>query len=466
MTAYTLLWFDVEDYVEPQSDDALKGLIEAFEANGVQGTWKLVGEKARVLEQRGRTDIIRLLQRQDIGYHTDFHSRHPVLAEYLNQMGWEDGIRELVRREAPGYADLVRICGPASTFGQAGGSWAPQIAPLMRELDIPLFMDEASHLGLDGDPFWYCGVLHVNRLGDFCTRMQFTKGEEGLEEGNRAFDDIRQRLDVENGLISIYYHPCEFSTKGFWDGANFARGANPPRAEWKSPPLRSQTEMRDCLDLFSRYLSHIVSQPNVEVITGRQLLNLLPDRAQGRSCTPAEIARLADFQDGQITFKQLGDAVLAPSELFAMTVEMLASVALRKQLPEALTVSTPMGPTRRQASTIEPGSAIPVGAFLKTCADVADFLGVHGRLPDNAWIGVERLSPADFLLTATSLLQQFVKQSTLPDQVEVRQGELALEHHVRGRWGWVVFPEDFQADNITELGRLQAWTLKPALLEG
>ena len=106
--SYTLFWFDVEDYITPASDEALKGLLEIFEAQGVQATWKLVGEKARVLAARGRSDIIRLLQRQDIGYHTDNHSQHPVLAEYLRDMGWEDGVAEVRRLEAPGYRDLVR----------------------------------------------------------------------------------------------------------------------------------------------------------------------------------------------------------------------------------------------------------------------------------------------------------------------------------------------------------------------
>ena len=60
---YTLFWFDVEDYITPESDDALKGLLEVFEACGVQATWKMVAEKARVLEGRGRSDVVRLLQR-------------------------------------------------------------------------------------------------------------------------------------------------------------------------------------------------------------------------------------------------------------------------------------------------------------------------------------------------------------------------------------------------------------------
>ena len=53
---YVTLWFDTEDYVLPQSDDAAKRLAEILTRLEVKGTFKVVGEKARVLEQRGRKD--------------------------------------------------------------------------------------------------------------------------------------------------------------------------------------------------------------------------------------------------------------------------------------------------------------------------------------------------------------------------------------------------------------------------
>ena len=102
MTTSVLFWFDVEDYITPASDDALKGLLEVFESHGVQATWKLVAEKARVLEARGRTDIIRLLQRQDIGYHTENHSVHPVLSEYLRTWAGKTVCRRSSVAKPPG----------------------------------------------------------------------------------------------------------------------------------------------------------------------------------------------------------------------------------------------------------------------------------------------------------------------------------------------------------------------------
>ena len=47
---YVTLWFDTEDYILPQDDDATKRLAEMLTGLGVRATFKIVGEKARVLE--------------------------------------------------------------------------------------------------------------------------------------------------------------------------------------------------------------------------------------------------------------------------------------------------------------------------------------------------------------------------------------------------------------------------------
>ena len=475
---YTLFWFDVEDYLTPESDDALKGLLEVFEACGVQATWKMVAEKARVLEQRGRSDVIRLLQRQDIGYHTDNHSQHPVLAQYLADAGWDDGVEEVIRRERHAYDDVTRLLGPSSTFGQAGGSWAPQLYPFLREAGIPLFMDEASHIGCDGEPFWYCGVLHVNRMEGAVTRTAFDEGDDGLRKGTRRFDEIYQRHMADGGgLISIYYHPCEWATTAFWDGVNFGRGAMPPRHEWRPAPLRPAGDMEAGLAVFKRYVEHIVAQPGVEVITGRQLVNLFPDDAQGAVVGAADLAQALELADGTVDVTWLGDTALAPSEVFALVCDLLMEAVLA--LSEGIEVSapdlaaitatldnTPYGPVQRLSSTLPDGSTVSTELFVEAAADARQSLHYHGRVPAAVWVGSQRLSPADFLVTATHLLRRIVLDGDgLPGEVTVSAGSIAGERHVGERvWGWSIFPTDFEAPGILEQARLQTWTLKPATL--
>src|SRR5258708_40360841 len=79
-----ILWFDTEDYMLPADDDAAKRLAEMLTERHVRATFKVVGEKARVLEKRGRLDVIDALRHHDIGYPSNFHSVHPAPAGHPN----------------------------------------------------------------------------------------------------------------------------------------------------------------------------------------------------------------------------------------------------------------------------------------------------------------------------------------------------------------------------------------------
>src|SRR5690242_13319507 len=127
-TVNVILWFDTEDYLLPADDDAAKRLADLLSERGIHATFKVVGEKARVLEKRGRRDVIEALKRHTIGYHSNFHSVHPAPAEYLAECGLLDGVQEFVRHEARGAADVRRIFNvpTLACYGQPGSSWAPQ----------------------------------------------------------------------------------------------------------------------------------------------------------------------------------------------------------------------------------------------------------------------------------------------------------------------------------------------------
>src|ERR1041385_3963945 len=156
---YVILWFDTEDYLLPADDDATKRLCEMLSQRGIRATFKLVGEKARVLEKRGRHDVIAALKKHDIGYHSNFHSVHPTPSEYLADCGLLDGMAEFARREGGGAADVRRILGvkTLSCYGQPGSSWAPQTLAALNEIGVaprgvPCYVDEGTHVGLNEQP--------------------------------------------------------------------------------------------------------------------------------------------------------------------------------------------------------------------------------------------------------------------------------------------------------------------------
>ncbi|MCX7701815.1 MAG: hypothetical protein N2039_13135, partial [Gemmataceae bacterium] len=74
---YVTLWWDTEDYVLPASDDAALRVARWLSQQKIRATFKVVGEKARTLERRRRTDVIDALKQHEIGYHSNYHSVQP-----------------------------------------------------------------------------------------------------------------------------------------------------------------------------------------------------------------------------------------------------------------------------------------------------------------------------------------------------------------------------------------------------
>jgi hypothetical protein len=277
-TVNVILWFDTEDYLLPADDEATKRLAELLTERNIRATFKLVGEKARVLEKRGRRDVINALKKHDIGYHSDFHSVHPTPAEYLAECGLLDGIAEFVRREGPGAADVRRIfrVKTLSCYGQPGSSWGSQTIAALKQIGvapngIACYVDEGTHVGLNGKPFWYADALVVYHMQQNYTRMDL-HDPAAVEPAKKTVSEIADRLRHEGGgLISIFYHPCEWVHREFWDGVNFRRGANPPREQWKPPTQRTAEETEGAFNRFGEYIDYIKSISGVRFVTASDL---------------------------------------------------------------------------------------------------------------------------------------------------------------------------------------------------
>src|SRR5437867_7409038 len=258
---YVVLWFDTEDYIEPAADDAALRIANELSALGVRATFKIVGEKARTLESRGRQDVIRALAAHCIGYHSNFHSIQPAPAVYLRRLGWVEGAAEFQRREAGGAADIRRIFGVTPVcYGQPGSSWGPQTNLALRRMGIPVYLDEGSHVGLDEQPFWYGGLLYIFNMGRYQIRPNLNQVEKNADI-LRQFDSAAQQLAKgDGGVISTYFHPTEFVTTEFWDAVNFSRGATRERQDW-TRPLKKPEDKEQGFQILRSYVEHAKKVP-------------------------------------------------------------------------------------------------------------------------------------------------------------------------------------------------------------
>lgn len=468
---YVTLWFDTEDYILTEDDDATKRLAELLTRLGVRATFKVVGEKARVLEQRGRTDVIAALKKHEIGYHSNLHSGQPTPAVYLQNAGWDDGAAEFVRREEEGVKDVERLFGMKPTcYGQPGSSWAVQTYPALKRLGIAMYLDEADHVGINDQPFYYVGMLNVFKMRGNVARLGLS-GEHQVEQGQEQFLRAYRKLREQGGgTISIYYHPNEWVQREFWDAVNFARGANPPRAAWRRPGVKTAVETEQAFRNFEQYVTFIKAQPGVRFVTASELMTLYDDRARQRPVGLDDVLALAQGVENGITFQRLGDAAYSGAETLALLTEVVVRHRPQESIPHDLRLPYLFGPTR----TFVPSSAgrpaiVSWREFLNAARDVFNYTRTIGRVPSEVWFGVQSISPEDYLATLAAVVRQIYSGGKQPPvEVRIRTGELTAAQYVAEDspklWNWIIHPEGFHAPKIMELARLQAWTLKPALL--
>ncbi len=442
---FVVLWFDTEDYIEPAADDAALRIARDLTAEGVRATFKVVAEKARMLESRGRRDVISALSRHAIGFHTTWHSVHPTPAEYLVDFGYLAGAAEFERREAAGLADVKRIFQRQPVcYGQPGSSWAPQTNLALRRLGIPVYLDEGDQVAVAEQPFWYGGLLYIFHMGRNQFRAQLNRGAEDAAAYGR-FDEAAGRLAAAGGgVISIYYHPTEFVTTEFWDAVNFARGANPPRDEWVKPHRRTAEDSERCYGVLRHFVEHMKLRPGVQFVTADEIL------ARYEPVVPGGVDRrgAAEQLSHQIGFGEIGGQMVSPADM------LLALLGVQPEVVD--------GPTGAGVTTYTKPS-IPSAAFRTAVTDAGDFVRRNHRLPNEVFLGAETLSLADFAATlAGGILEPGA-------DVRVMRGKIGFDSNFatdpRRPFNWVIHREGFSGGPLLDLGRLQGWTLKPARLK-
>jgi hypothetical protein len=475
-----ILWFDTEDYLLPADDDASKRLAEMLTDRKIRATFKLVGEKARVLAKRGRREVIAALKKHDIGYHANFHSVHPTPSEYLSECALLDGIAEFVRREGAGAADVRRIFGvkTLSCYGQPGSSWGAQTIAGLKQIGVaphgvPCYVDEGDHVGLNNKPFWYAGALVVYHMGPNYTRMDL-HDPAAVEPANKKVSAMADRLRAEGGgLISIFYHPCEWVHKEFWDGVNFRRGANPPREEWKPPPQRSAEETEGAFRRFGEYIDHIRSIPGVRFVTASDLPTIYPDAARTDGATEQDLAEIATRlinQNTAVDYQVTGDRAYSAADQFELLTVAVSTLIEGKKLRLPLRTEGLLGPDGLPPSSHDL-SRLRWLTFRDATLAVRDYIQTERRVPARVFIGPDAVPPADFLVGLARAYDDYRKTGKLPQDEGVTLGKNVEVSPIRyvakdtpGLFGgWVIHKEGFRAPKILEVARLQAWTLKPAI---
>lgn len=272
---YVTLFMDVEDLVALEADDIAKTCSDILAEEGARATMCIVGEKARLLQERGRADVIQALKQHDIGYHSATHSVHPTIAEYLADKNWEEGVAEAIRREKPGVQALHDAFSlMPSCFAGPGNTWGPQICGAMEHLGIHAFVYAHTRIP-EGGVHRFNGLTAYPRGGGF--------NDGNYQDDAKAETDrerVKANLIAQRDAGAIWQevflgHPTRILHEAFWDLANFERGKVTPKEAWVPAPRKSEADLQRALKNFRAAIQTVKSVAGVKIRAIRDMNQLL-----------------------------------------------------------------------------------------------------------------------------------------------------------------------------------------------
>jgi hypothetical protein len=432
----------------------------------VVGSMFVVGEKARLWESRGRRDVIAAVGLHDVGFHTNYHSVHPATAEYLAELGWEDGVAEAVRQEEAGVRDMARLFGRyPSAWATPGSSWGAPIPAAMRELGVPATVYAQVRAGESG-ACWFAG--------EFCfADFRFFPGSEDAYADDAAFEAalpgfLEEMAEAQRSGSSCFglfvAHPTRLRYTEFWDSLNFNRGQNTPPSEYRFAPRRADEAYATSLRNLRRLMVALRDLPGIEIAGASEIMHRFA--GENRPISTAEVCALAQrvVDEGML---DVDNAVASP----AQALDLLARSVLNRatgEKPAYLLSRTVLGPVKMPPLLAAP-LRVAGETGLTLCQTLLDYIIEKGQLPTSLEVAGMQVGPGALLRGfAAALLAEEATPSTivfLPGAEEPPSAEqLAEEGIYKQLPNWTPHDPNLRLDLLALHVRLQSWGLKPAVL--
>jgi len=460
---YVTVVFDVEDYISPEADSVDEipmWLAETMTEVGVTGTFFVIGEKARSLEERGRQDVIKAMAAHDIGSHTNFGSIHPTVTEILEYADWDQGVQVMLENESPGFEELERIFGvPVSTLARHGGSYGPQLVYALGQMGKGYVYSPVQLPGKHA--VWFCNTLNFH--GDYGAFDDVYYRDDLF---NPVFDSLKQNFlaDIEGvDMISFFAcHPTKIRAEQFWD-FNFYEGANPDRDSLKAPVLRPAESMHTARKNFKRLMQFLKDQESIEVVT-------IGDLMERFSFQPDYISRkdlLSIASEINTAGQVVYNNIYSPAEVLAALASSIREYSQSGKIPGKLERESPLGPMSLPPEI--PGvSSLSKELVLELASLAMDSIRNRGYLPATLMVGDARIGTGSLLhLFSTAYLDMAEKKPGKSYEVRAfdsypKANEEIIISEVEDYKHWIVHRTDLDMSHLADMTRMQLWTLKPA----
>ena len=474
-----ILCHDTEDVYTPAEagmDSVPKRLAEIYSAEGIKANFMVIAQRAEVLKQRGRDDVIAAMREHCIGVHTRWDGQ-PYDAVAVLGLPWEDGLEAVRQLEREAYSivasvfDTQPVCLSAHAFNAA-----PQMHVVARELGLPFNYGYAA-----APPLYslsrYCGNLNFPYFTDYTgTTLPYFEGFDDVLSFEPAFTKHLELFDqhidacLQAKQPVMLVHPCHPFKIYNLDWVDFYVSPNGkliPPEEWpkrRGPGRRTPAQVELALRNFQRLAHYIARHPHLNVIT-------IPEAVAKYGAVPASITRLDLFgaaQQACDSHEVSLDQRFSPAELVLAWAEALLAFAQSGHLPDAVARNNDcLGPLEDPLITPEPPRDVNWGAVLDAASALLSFASAKGHLPANLQVAGSTAGLGSvYHLLARSYLS-VCKDGTAPETLDLwrfdRQPRIGVS--IGKQYADLaesqLVPPNLDVSSLYRQGKLQTWTLAP-----
>ncbi len=483
------LFLDVEDIFSPPevgNDDSIRELADILSEEKLRANFLFIGDRAELLKERGRQDVIASLESHEVGLHTR-SARHPTSPEYTAGKSWDEAVALALKREKEG-ADII-----ADVFGRPCAALSAHAI-----FDTPQNQHASAILGLPyvypypaAPPLynltWYAGALGLPFDSPMLDEDKRGTGRQEIAAYFGGFDDhypndrefenhlakldawIERCLDEGHPFLSLFlYHPQKLRLLDFVDFFWSSNGVNHPKERWGRygrPRRRTAAQVQNALANFRRLARWVKQDPRLNVLTVAEVARKYGHQPDGISRSElVEAARAIADSEPEILLHPR----FSPAEIVAAMARAVVFFTERGQLPPSVPRETVLGP--KQGPIARPElQGCGHARLVELARELVQHIGSDGHLPATLGPPAERVGINHlYRALATNLVasdrgsipaeHRFERTPTLPQiagplwiaTLTMIQGDL--------------MDPDLDVQTLYRDTRLQTWTMKPAIV--
>ncbi|MBN1671060.1 MAG: hypothetical protein JXR37_08515 [Kiritimatiellae bacterium] len=485
---YVFICFDTEDPINPEADDAVLRLARLYEKAGIQACYFMTGEKARMLRERGRKDVLDALKIHDIAYHGNYGFEYPEPALlYGNRDPWELALQKGRMYETPGLQDVAEICGqfPIATC-QHQNNHSPATSVAMQQAGVRVW-NGGLGAPLDGVG-WVMGLLVFGRhsrvvssQGSWARGFQYDPDRSRRRPARmdpkaelKAFQEtFDAQLAKGHSHVTVLGHPAcwvmaewggwyEWSIPFRAAGAGGRAGLYPHGRRWERGVTRTKADTDAHVEWTGKAARWLAARNDIRPATFTKAYAEYAE-SPGPWLTGAQMKALARRMTQRFDHARVGGITLSAADALVALAQYTGFMLAHGSRPDHVQIRRTLGPVEE---VLIPKSELSFSrqACLLGARQVTNYVNAHGRLPAALRCHRVDCGPGELLLA----LARALAAESLPDEVTV-QPTAGVPDCARIPFfdnctaSSTIAPPGYSPDQIRWQGRQQSWSYRPAL---